>query len=306
MNRFDVVGFGALNVDKLFRVNKIAGAEEEGFIIDCEEACGGSAANTIVGLSRLGCKVGFIGKIAEDREGRMLIEDFCREGVDTSGIIIRKKVRTGAVMGFVDKKGGRALYVDPGVNDTIEFDEINKKQVVQTRFLHVTSFVGEKSFQTQKKLVETLPKNVKVSLDPGELYARKGLTTLGSITKRMSVLMPNLNELKLLTGMSNYQKGAEFLLKKGAKIVAAKLGSKGCYVTNGKERHLIEAFKVKVVDTTGAGDAFCAGFLYGLINDKSLYECGSIGNFVASRCIMRMGARPGLPVIKDLIKNTLA
>jgi ribokinase len=71
-------------------------------------------------------------------------------------------------------------------------------------------------------------------------------------------------------------------------------------VTDGKKDHLIEAFKVKVVDTTGAGDAFCAGFLYGLINGKSLYECGRIGNFVASRCIMKMGARPGLPRLEDL------
>jgi ribokinase len=55
-----------------------------------------------------------------------------------------------------------------------------------------------------------------------------------------------------------------------------------------------------VVDTTGAGDAFCAGFLYGLISGKGLYECGRIGNFVASRCIMKMGARPGLPHVEDL------
>ena len=57
---------------------------------------------------------------------------------------------------------------------------------------------------------------------------------------------------------------------------------------------------MKVVDTTGAGDAFCAGFLYGLLNDKSLYECGKLGNFVASRCVMKMGARAGLPFAKDL------
>ncbi|RLI11220.1 sugar kinase, partial [Candidatus Bathyarchaeota archaeon] len=61
----------------------------------------------------------------------------------------------------------------------------------------------------------------------------------------------------------------------------------------------IEAFKVNVVDTTGAGDAFCAGFLYGLIKSKNLYDCGRIGNFVASKCIMKMGARTGLPYIKD-------
>jgi len=299
MTVLDAVGFGGLNVDKLFKVNKIAKAEEESFIVDCEEACGGSAANTIVGLARLGCKVGFIGKVADDREGKMLVEDFCREGVDTKGIMHSKRGRSGTVMGFVDEKGDRALYVDPGVNDTIEFNEINMEYAFQTRFLHLTSFVGEKSFQTQKKLVEMLPQNVKLSLDPGELYARK-VSMLDPIIEKTFVLMPNLNELELLTKTADYRKGAEVLLKKGVEIVAVKLGSKGCYVTDGRENHLIDAFRVKVVDTTGAGDAFCAGFVYGLISDKSLYECGRLGNFVASRCIMKMGARPGLPYLKDL------
>jgi ribokinase len=67
---FDVVGFGALNVDKLYKVNKIAGPDEEGFITSCEESCGGSAANTIVGLARLSCKVGFIGKGCQRPRGQ--------------------------------------------------------------------------------------------------------------------------------------------------------------------------------------------------------------------------------------------
>jgi ribokinase len=300
MKHFDVVGFGALNMDKLYKVNKIAGPEEEGFIIDCQEACGGSAANTIVGLARLGCKVGFIGKVAMDREGKMLVEDFRREGVDIKGVVRAKTGRSGTVMGFVDEKGDRALYVDPGVNDTLEFEEIDRGYASKTEFLHLTSFVGEKSFETQKKLVESLPENVKVSLDPGALYARKGIKQLSPIMNRSFAVMPNAKEIELLTGERDYVKGAEKLLRMGVKVVAVKLGSRGCYVTDGEESHHIEAFKVPVVDTTGAGDAFCAGFLYGLIKKKSLYECGRIGNFVASRCIMKMGARAGLPRLEDL------
>ncbi len=300
MKRFDVIGFGALNVDKLYRVNKIAGPEEEGFIKGFKEACGGSAANTIVGLARLGCKVGFIGKVANDKEGRMLIEDFRREGVNTRGIVRTKDGRSGTVMGFVDEKGERALYVDPGVNDTISFEEIDRKYACQAKFIHLTSFVGEKSFETQKRLVETLPMDVMVSVDPGELYARKGMNAIRPILERSFVFMPNLRELALLTGVEDHVNGAEKLLEVGVKIVAVKLGGKGCYVTDGKQSHHVEAFKVQIVDTTGAGDAFCAGFLYGLLKNKSLKECATLGNFVASRCIMRMGARAGLPRLEEL------
>ncbi len=300
MTGFDVVGFGALNLDKLFTVNRIAKAEEESFIEAHEESCGGSAANTCVGLARLGCKVGFVGKTGEDREGELLLEDFRKEGVETGGITRAKYGESGTVFGFVDEQGQRALYIHSGVNDAIAFEEIDLQYVAKTRFLHLSSFVGEKSFETQKRLLKNLPDRVKVGFDPGVLYARKGYAQLEPIIKKVYVMMPNAMELELITGKKTVAEGALFLIGKGVKIVAVKQGEKGCYVTDGKEQHQIEALKVPVVDTTGAGDAFCAGFLYGLLKKKSLLDAGRIGNFVASRCVMKMGARSGLPYARDL------
>ena len=295
-----MIGFGALNVDKLFKVERIAKAEEEGFIENYAEACGGSAANTAIGLARLGCKVGFIGKVGSDREGDLLLKDFLAEGVDTAGTIRTDQGTSGSVMGFVDKKGARALYINSGVNDTITLNEVNAIYASRAQFLHLTSFVGETSFQTQKRLLDAIPTNVKVSFDPGALYARKGYAAVEPILRKTYVFMPNAIELELLTGKLDYCKAADLMVGQGVKIVAVKLGAKGCYVTDGRERHLIEALKVNVMDTTGAGDAFCAGFLYGLINEKDLEECSRLGNFVASRCIIQMGARAGLPFAKDL------
>ncbi|MBE0511429.1 carbohydrate kinase family protein [Candidatus Bathyarchaeota archaeon] len=295
---FDVIGVGALNVDKLYKVNMIAREEEEGFVIGFKESPGGSAANTIVGLARLGLKTGYIGKVAEDREGELLLKDFRKENVDTSGIIISRKGRSGVVMGYVDGKGERALYVDPGVNDWLEFKEINLDYVANTEFLHLTSFVGEKPFEAQKQLINQLS-DVKISFDPGTLYARKSLTSLKPIIKRSFVMLPNENEIRLLTG-KNYERASKILIKEGVSVVAVKLGERGCYVTNGKEKHLVEPYEKKLVDTTGAGDAFCAGFLYGLIKRRDLYKCGRLGNFVAARCISKMGARTGLPRLPDI------
>lgn len=300
MTKFDVIGFGALNVDTLLKVDKIAGAEEESFIHDYAEACGGSAANTIVGLARLGCKVGFIGKVADDHEGQMQLDCFKTEGVNTDGIIHSPKGKSGVCLGFVDKKGARALYINPGVNDTIEFRELQPAYLTQTQILHLSSFVGEKSFRAQKKLMSLLPDTVKISFDPGSLYAQKGFSAIEPIIQNSFVMMPNAVELELITGESDIPKGAALLIGMGVKIVAVKLGDKGCYLTNGEEKKTIAPFKVQAVDTTGAGDAFNAGFLYGLLKDKTLAECGRLGNFVASRSIMKMGARAGLPHEEDL------
>ena len=300
MTRFDVVGFGALNVDKLFRVNRIAGAEEESFVQEQDEACGGSAANTIVGLARLGCKVGFIGKAGFDREGEMQLKEFRKEGVDTDGILRAETGKSGTVMGFVDKRGQRALYINPGVNDTLDLSEIKLDYASSTKFLHLTSFVGDLPFRTQKKLLGVLPRDVKISFDPGALYARRGMAQLEPFIRRAYVMMPNSVELELITGEADYVAGADVLIERGTKIVAVKLGKRGCYVTDGRERNVLDAFEAKVVDTTGAGDAFCAGFLYGLLNRKDLYDCGRFGNFVASKSVTEMGARAGLPYQKDL------
>jgi len=295
---FDVVGFGALNLDKLFKVNMIAKEEEETSVLGFKESGGGSAANTVVGLSRLELKTGFIGKVAADREGSFLLDDFRREGVDVNGITVSEKGRSGTVMGYIDLKGDRALYVDPGVNDQIEFSDIKLDYVLGTEFLHLSSFVGEKSFKAQKQLISKL-QDVKVCFDPGAIYARKGLNVIKPIIERSYALFPNAVEVKLLTGQ-NYKEGAEMFMELGAEYVAVKLGKQGCYVTDGKESHLIKAYRVEAVDTTGAGDAFCAGFIYGLVKRKDLFECGKLGNFVASRCVSAMGARTGLPRQADL------
>jgi ribokinase len=279
-------------------VNMIAKEEEEGVGLDFKESAGGSAANTVVGLSRLELETGFIGKVASDREGKFLLDAFRKEGVEINGITVSEKGRSGTVMGFIDQKGDRALYVDPGVNDHIDLRDINLDYVSGTRFLHLSSFVGEKPFKAQKQLTEQLS-SVQISFDPGAIYARKGLDAIKPLIKRSYVMFPNGIEVKQLT-RQDYSEGARTLTELGVGIVAVKLGKGGCYVTDGKESHLIELYNVEVVDTTGAGDAFCAGFLYGLTKRKDLYECGKLGNFVASRCISKMGARTGLPRLAEL------
>lgn len=296
--KFDAICFGALNVDRLYQVNRIAGRDEESFIKGSREKPGGSAANTAVGLAKLGLRTGFIGKLSDDHEGRLLLNDFKLQNVDTNGTIVAKRGRSGTVRGYVDTNGDRALYIDPGVNDSLGFGDINLEYADNTEFLHLTSFIGAKPFKAQKKLVMALH-DVRVSFDPGELYARRGLAALEPLVRRSSVVLPSENEVKLLTGRK-YDEGAKILMKKGVDIIAVKLGRRGCYVTDGREDYLVGPYETKAVDTTGAGDAFCAGFLYGLIKDKDLHECGRLANFVASRCIEKIGAREGLPRASDL------
>lgn len=296
-----VIGFGALNLDKIYTVDKIPKEDEEGFVIDVKIFPGGSAANTIVGLSRLGVESAYIGKVGSDEEGRILLSDLKREGVNTS-FVIKAEGRSGTAMIFVDSKGNRAILVDPGVNDTIKYEEIDVDNARKFGLLHLTSFICKNSLESlnsQKRIVEEFEL---VSFDPGMPYAERGLKEMEKILKNTTIFLPNRQEIELLFS-ENYRSAAERCIEMGVEIVAVKLGSEGCWIKKGEKEILVKPFSVKVVDTTGAGDAFNAGFIYGYLRGRDLEECGRLGNFVAAKCIEKRGAREGLPSVSEMTEQ---
>ncbi len=284
-----ITGFGALNLDKIYLVDKIPKKDEEGYVIDLEMHPGGSAANTIAGLSEFGIETAFIGKIGSDEEGRVLLRDFEKRNVDTSGII-KADGRSGVAMIFVDKEGNRAILVDPGVNDTIRIDEVNLDIVNRSKLIHMTSFIcknGIDSLNSQKEIAKEADA---LSFDPGMPYVERGLDDIKPILKRTTIFLPNKREIEMLMGVE-FLEASKIAIDMGVEVVVVKLGEKGCYVTNGRDEYFVKPFLSNVVDTTGAGDAFNAGFLYGWIRGKSLEECARFGNYVASKIIERVGAR---------------
>jgi len=300
MSEKDVVGLGALNYDVLYAVERIARGGEEVGILDVKKAPGGSAANTIVALSRLGVEVDFVGMVGTDEEGELILEDFRKEGVETQ--IRIEEGYTGAAIGFVDAQGERALYIYPGVNDQLCMEDIDKDFVNNARFLHTSSFVNKEQLEMQRELVMHLKS--KLSFSPGMLCFQYELEDLIEVIEQSAVVFLSHDELKSLVNGESYEKGAETLLNGGAQIVCVTLGERGCYVTNAAgESHVIAAYPTDVVDTTGAGDAFAAGFLYGLLRARSIEESGKIGNMVASSCIREYGARKGLPYNLSLDKK---
>lgn len=288
----EVIGLGALNYDVLYVVERIASGGEEVGIIDVKKVPGGSAANTTVALSRLGVDAGFVGIVGKDEEGELILEEFSKEGVETR--IIKEEGYTGAAIGFIDAEGERALYIHSGVNAKLHIENIDMEFIENARFLHTSSFVNKEQLEMQCELAHEIKS--KLSFSPGMLCFTYELEDLTVIIERSEVVFLSLKELKSLMKDDNYEKGAEVLLNIGAKIVCVTLGEKGSYVADSTgESHLIDAYPTDVVDTTGAGDAFAAGFLYGLLHEKGIYESAKTGNLVASFCIREYGCRKGLP-----------
>lgn len=302
MMKFDIIGWGALNIDRLCHVNEFAPSDGETFVNYETKSCGGSAANTIIGMAKLGLKTGYIGKVGNDSNGKMMQDYLESHNVDTTHLI-KGNGETGEVIGFVDSSGDRKLYVTPKINDTISNSEIKRDYLKNTKLLHLTSFVGlnpeDPSIDTQMELLDELKDDVIVSFDPGMLYVNKGLDFMNKLISYTDILLINETELLLTTNKKTLQEAVDEISQK-VDILVVKCSTKGSFIKKGDEEYNIGIFEVDAIDTTGAGDAYNAGFLYGLINNYTLEESGIIGSYIAAQSTTKSGATEAIPFSKDI------
>ena len=312
MTNIEVIGLGALNVDNIYQVERIL-EDGEAVIQDLAVFPGGSAANTIYGLARLGVNTGFAGAIGDDAEGKVLLKDFQKAGVDSTQIKTKPGAKTGSVFCLSDRLGRRSLYVLPGANSLLTTDDLDLDYLNQAEILHLSSFADDRQFKMSLELAERLDSSVKISFSPGALYAARGLKALAAILARTYILFTNQSEIHQLTG-EEFKAGAKSCLKQGCHLVVVTLG-KGAshetgmttsYIRTAENEYLVEPGSKNVVsttDTTGAGDAFATGFLYGILKGKKLDECGCLGDIVARFSIAKTGARQGLPTLDELSQH---
>lgn len=312
----DIVGLGALNLDLFYKVSdefakkfhvkagkEFPGKRFEIFSKDIQKeeylgkSGGGQAANTIVALSNMGFKTGSIGKVGVDEEGDFLLKSL--SGVDVSQV--KRSGRSGMLFSIQRHDDSeRCMFVFPNANDTISLTDIDINYINKAKILHLSSFVGGISYKTQREILKALKHNIVVSFNPGEIYARKGLKFLVPFLKRSNIVFLSENEVFLLTFEDDYKIGARELLKLGPKIIVVTLGSKGSYILSEKEEYFVPAYKVKnVVETTGAGDVYGAGFLAGLLLKKPLKKCGEFAARISAISITGIG-RVKYPTTKDL------
>ena len=309
MSNIAVIGFGALNMDYLYGVKQTV-LDEEVPIDHIKAAPGGSAANTIYGLAKLGVRTGFVGAIGDDEQGETCLKELQDIGVDTTYIRIKKGKKTGLALCISDELGRRAIYVLPGANSLLNYRDIDVNYLSQAEIIHFSSFVDEQQFNIQAELLEKLSGSVKVSFAPGMLYAAKGMQALSPLLRKSDILFINKDELERLTG-EDFMLGAKKCLGQGCQIIVVTLG-KGLTLEPGK---VITGYicdkdhEYKVVaavdfggqpDSTGAGDAFAAGFLFGLVKQRKLDECGRLGDTMAHFVVREIGARQGLPNLHTL------
>lgn len=297
--------FGAINLDLIYEVdekvasilgiepgyeyfkkedelNEILGLLEKEGTFRCKSG-GGSAANTALALARLGIKTGLIGKVGRDREGDFLLESL--EGVDKRGI--KRAGRSGIALCLLIK-GERSIIIFPNANDSINTEDINEDYAESCDLIHLTSFSGDSPFNAQKTLIAGINPAINISFDPGILYAKRGSSELLPILKKTKIFFPEKKELEILTGKA-WKEGAREVIAMGVKVVACSMAEKGSHIFTSDEDFHVDAQRVDVIDTTGAGDVYAAGFIAFYLRGKTLKECAVYATTIASRSVTGFG-----------------
>jgi ribokinase len=296
--RFDVVSFGSAVVDVFVGTDV---AEKKGFmnykvgekilIKDLKFDVGGAGTNTSVAFARLGLKAGCISELGNDENGRRILSLLGKERVRYLGKIVEGELSGYSVV--LDSKGGdRTILTYKGANDKITINDIRK---FKTKWLYMSSLLG-KSFETQEALAFKLKaKGAKIAFNPSS-YQIKNLN-LTKLLKLIDILILNKEEAEMLV-KKNYPKEKDTLrglyaLTKGIVVITDKDKLISCY--DGKERYSLVPHKnIKVVERTGAGDAFASGFVAGQIANKSIQESLELGLKESESVIQYFGAKNNL------------
>lgn len=295
------LAIGYLTTDLLIKVNQFARTDEEVPMQAFGEHPGGSAANTAVGLSRLGIPATLLCCIGGDDRGQRGMEALEREGVATSGILTSPTgLESAYVVGVVDERGERQLYTYAGASDEIRPEHLTPEHLEGITHVHICT-LGPEFVERALTLAGNAGHRIMLSLDPGTLGLASGRgDRLRALLPQVDLLFVNSVELNLLAGVANPEALASRVDDLPPRV-AVKLGAEGCMLfRRGAPTVSAPAFAVDTVDTTGAGDAFAVGYLAGWIWGLSDQDLAVLSNAVAALSTRAYGCRDGLPSLSQV------
>ncbi len=306
----DIIALGEILIDFVSLRKGFPLWRAPGFL----KAAGGAPANVAAGLGKLGANVGFIGKVGNDPFGIFLKNTLGECNVDVSHILMSNQYRTTLAFVSLTEEGERdfVFFRHPGADMMLSPDEIDEEYIKGAKILHFGSIsLINEPYRSATLLALRIARdngvlisydpNLRLSLWESEEKAREGIL-LG--LEFAQVVKLSEEECSFLTGKTP-EEGCEEILDKGKSLVAITLGERGCYFCSKEGRGYVEGFKVKVVDTTGAGDGFVAGMLFKILEfgedfPKRGGEILRFANAVGALTCRKRGAIRGLPTIRQV------
>lgn len=262
---------------------------------------GGCAANTAVDLAKLGADVAIVGMVGNDGFGAFLQGEMQKAGVNTDGLLLSDKAGTSSSLVLVSSDGERSFLHYTGTNAVLTEADIAYNVLEDSNIVFVAGAMLMPSFDGEdcKTMLQKCRAMGKTTvLDTAWDDTGRWMSVLGCCLPELDYFIPSEEEAAALSGETEPEEMARVFFERGVRHVVIKLGKRGCYAQetpDSKGIYLPSYDKIRSVDSTGAGDSFCAGFLYGLSHGKAFEECCRIANAVGTHCVMAVGASTGIP-----------
>jgi len=297
---------GSMTLIDEFRAKELlkALADNQQTMSSLHEVAGGSAANTMAGLASLGGNGLFLGKVSDDRLGKVFGDSMAATGVKFHNGSSKAGAATASSMIAVTPDGQRSMNTFLGACREMAPDDVDEEEVASARILYIEGYLWdeENAKQASRKAIAAVKGaggRIALTLSDPFCVGRFRDEFLHLLDKDVSILFANEEEAKALFRVEDFD-GVIAGAKKWGGIAALTRSAKGCVIIEEGMAHEITAAPVaRVVDTTGAGDQFAAGFLYGITHGKGLADCGRLGALAAAEVISHYGARPETS-LKDL------
>ena len=272
------------------------------------EMSGGSAANTAYGLASLGGKAGFIGKISADRLGESFAKDLANVGVQFFPGVTCETEDTGRCLIVVTPDGNRTMNTFLGAASLLDAADISREAVQSAAVVMLEGYLfdrdaAKEAFRVAAEYAHAAGRKVALTLSDSFCVDRHRADFLDLVKNNIDILFSNEDEIKALYQVDSIN-DALHKLRDDCEFAAVTRNEHGSVVIDGEEVVIIDAEPVdSVVDATGAGDMYAAGFLFGFVRGKPIEQCGKIGSIVASEVISHMGSRPLVPLNTVVPKN---
>ena len=303
----DVVCLGILVADIIAKsVKDVPERGELGIVEKIELHTGGCASNTGAALRKLGIDTALIGKVGDDGFGDYVVGEMSKRGLNVKGIKRDKETNTSCSLALVEDDGERRFIHCYGADGTFAENDVDWDIVRDCKILHIAGSLLMPTFdgdQTANVLKKARNMGITTSLDTAWDAKGKWLETIEPSLKYIDIFLPSIEEARMITGLDSEEEIADFFLKYGMKIVGLKMGSKGCFIKSSKgEIVKFPVFNINAVDATGAGDAFVAGFLMGVLNGWDMKKTAEFACAVGACCAQKIGARTGIRSFDETIK----
>jgi sugar/nucleoside kinase (ribokinase family) len=265
------------------------------------EVSGGSAANTAAGIASLGGRAGFIGKVSNDQIGGIFRHDIRAAGVRFESAPSLSGVSTARCLIFVTPDAQRTMNTYLGACLELTPDDVDADLVGHAKITYLEGYLwdpplAKQAFRKAAAIAHEAGRKVSLSLSDPFCVERHRAEFVDLVKNQVDILFANEHEICSLWQVADFDSALR-MTRDHCEIAALTRSEKGSVVLGNGAAHVIEAAKVaRLVDTTGAGDLYAAGFLYGLTSGRDLYECGRIASLAAAEAISHYGARPETPL----------